>query len=105
MIIDNIYKQGEIVVARNVVARQYKQTTLEEEKIRTIVWKAMAKASHKMVKILKSKDFQKYLAAADLKNGDDFFKGVCFPTSLHMVLVTSFLFLIFIDSYDRSIST
>lgn len=105
LITDNICKQREIVVARNVVTRQYKQKTLEEEKIGTFIWKAMAKASPKMVKIFKSKDFQKYLIEGDLKNRNDFFEGVCFPTSPHLVLVTSFMFLIFIDSYDISIGT
>jgi hypothetical protein len=59
-------------VASDEAARAYIQKTPKEEQTATEVWDAMTKASDNMVDSIKKKDYTKYLAIANPKNGDDF---------------------------------
>lgn len=59
-------------MASDEAARAYIQKTPKEEQTATEVWDAMTKASDNMVDSIKKKDFTKYLAIANPKNGDDF---------------------------------
>jgi hypothetical protein len=43
----------------------------------TAVWEVMQRASDKAIKVIKQKDFQKYLTVANPANGDEFFNQVC----------------------------
>jgi hypothetical protein len=59
-------------VASDEAARTYIEKTPTEEQTATGVWDAMTLASDNMVDAIKKKDFTKYLAIANPKNGDDF---------------------------------
>jgi hypothetical protein len=50
--------------------------TPEQERSPSGIWDAMSDASDKFVKAVHTKDFDKYLAVANPKNGDDFFREV-----------------------------
>ena len=74
--------QREIVAASDEAARAYKEKTPITEQTAAGVWDAMSAASTNMVDYIKKKDFTKYLAIANPKNGDDFLAEVSFFTSL-----------------------
>jgi hypothetical protein len=64
------------VVASDEAARIYKEKTPIEDQTATGVWDVMNAASNNMVESIKRKDFTKYLAIANPKNGDDFLNEV-----------------------------
>ena len=68
--------QKEISAATDDDALQYKETTLVEDRIAPGIWLAMTKAQQKMVKLIRAKNFDKYIAMANPKNGDAFFDEV-----------------------------
>ncbi len=68
--------QREIAVAADEAAREYLKKTPEQERTPSGIWDCMNNASDKFVKAIHSKDFDKYLAVANPKNGDDFFREV-----------------------------
>ena len=47
-----------------------------DEQSASAVWDVMNEASERMVEAIKKKDFTKYLAIANPKNGDDFLNEV-----------------------------
>ena len=55
---------------------EYNQSTLEKDRIAAAVWGVMQTANEKAIKSIKQKDFVKYLAVANPKNGDEFFLQV-----------------------------
>ena len=71
-----MFQQREIAQASDDAARAYLDKTPEEEQTATAVWDVMTEASERMVESIKKKDFTKYLAIANPKNGDDFLNEV-----------------------------
>ena len=55
---------------------EYNQSTPEKDRIAAAVWGVMQTANEKAIKSIKQKDFVKYLAVANPKNGDEFFLQV-----------------------------
>ena len=76
-----LFLQKEISAAADVAVLQYKETTPIEDKTAPGIWLAMTKAQQKMVKLIRARNFDKYIAMANPKNGDAFFNEVphCFP--------------------------
>ena len=66
----------EIAVASDQAARAYKDNTPIEDQSGSGVWDAMTTAANNFVNAVKKKDFTKYLAIANPKNGDDFLAEV-----------------------------
>ena len=60
----------------DAAALQYKETTIVEERTTPGIWLAMTKAQQKMVKLIQMRNFDKYIAVANPKNGDEFFDEV-----------------------------
>ena len=79
---NNSVFQREIVAASDEAARIYKENTPILEQTAAGVWDAMTAASNNMVDTIKKKDFTKYLAIANPKNGDDFLAEVSWLTFL-----------------------
>ena len=71
-----IFVQKEIFVAIDIVALLYKETTLVEERSALGIWLAMTKAQQKMVKLIKTRNFDKYIAVANPKNGNAIFDEI-----------------------------
>lgn len=69
--------QAEIARAADDAVEEYNRSVPENERTATGVWEVMQTANDKAIKTIKQKDFQKYLAVANPKNGDDFFNQVC----------------------------
>ncbi len=63
-------------MASDDAAREYLERTPKEDQTATGVWDAMTEASESMVETIKKKDFTKYLAIANPKNGDEFLEEV-----------------------------
>ncbi len=59
-------------MASDEAARAYNERTPKEDQTATGVWDAMTEASDNMVQAISKKDFTKYLAIANPKNGYDF---------------------------------
>ena len=70
------FQQREIAVASDEAARAYLDKTPKEEQTANAVWDVMTEASERLVESIKKKDFTKYLAIANPKNGDDFLNEV-----------------------------
>ncbi len=78
--------QREIALAADEAAREYLKRTPESERTPSSIWDSMNNASDKFVKSIHTKDFDKYLAVANPKNGDEFFREVCFFSDSLMFL-------------------
>ena len=63
-------------MASDEAAKAYMEKTPADEQTASAVWEIMNDASEKMVDSIKNKDFTKYLAIANPKNGDDFLNEV-----------------------------
>ena len=68
--------QKEISAVVDAAAFQYKETTPVEDRTAPGIWLAMTKAQQKMVKLIRARNFDKYIAVANPKNGDAFFDEV-----------------------------
>jgi len=55
----------------------YNARTPEADRTATAVWDVMQRASDKAIRLIKQKDFQKYLTVANPANGEEFFNQVC----------------------------
>ena len=55
---------------------EYNRSTPEKDRTAAVVWGVMQTANEKAIKSIKQKDFVKYLAVANPKNGDEFFLQV-----------------------------
>ena len=87
------FLQQEIAVAADVAARAYLEKTPADKQTANAVWDVMNEASDSMVDSIKRKDFTKYLAIANPKNGDDFLSEVRPSPMLYKIfrIITSFL--------------
>ena len=73
---DACREQRELSAAADAAARAYKDETPFEHRITVGIWKAMTTAEDKARKSIRSKSFEKYVAVANLKNGNEFFDEV-----------------------------
>ena len=63
-------------MATDEAAREYTLQTPIQERTALGIWEAIKTAIDKFVKAIHAKDFDKYLAMANPKNGNDFLKEV-----------------------------
>ena len=56
---------------------EYCEATPTAERNALEVWEVMLNAEHKMVKAIRTKNFEKYVFVATKNNGDAFFDEVC----------------------------
>lgn len=81
-------------MASDEAARAYMEKTSKEDQTANGIWDAMTKASQNMVQAIAKKDFTKYLAIANPKNGDDFLAEVrVYLISMQILLSHSLIFL------------
>ena len=75
-----LFLQKEISATENAAALQYKETTPVKDRTAPGIWLAMTKAQQKMVKLIRARNLDKYIAVANPKNDDVFFDEVphCF---------------------------
>jgi hypothetical protein len=68
---------------------EYNARTPEMDRTATAVWDVMQRASDKAIRVIKQKDFQKYLTVANPANGEEFFNQVSthFPFPFHYLKV------------------
>ena len=101
------YEQRELSVASDVAARAYKDKTSLEQRIAVRIWRAMINAEDKARKSIHSKSFEKYIAIANKKNGEEFFDEMHHLFLSHSMLISclliknaSSLSLILFDTYQ-----
>ena len=70
------FLQAEIARASDEAVEEYMRSTAEKDRTATAVWGVMQIANEKAIKSIKQKDFLKYLAVANPKNGEEFFQQV-----------------------------
>ena len=63
-------------MASDEAAKAYMEKTPADEQTASAIWDVMNDATEKMVDLIKRKDFTKYLAIANPRNGDDFLNEV-----------------------------
>jgi len=63
-------------VVTNEATREYTKQTPLQERSTPGIWEAMKNASDQFVKAIYAKDFDKYLAVVNPKNGNDFLKEI-----------------------------
>lgn len=68
--------QREVSRAQDLAAKVYKETTAKEKQTGHGVWLAMHHAQQKTIKILKGRNFEKFIAVANPHNGPKFFDEV-----------------------------
>ena len=101
--------QREISNAADTAARLYREATPEALRSSTEIWDIMSKAQDRLIKSIRSRNFEKFISVAHKDNGDDFFNEVsllslCFHIFFHshlhhVVLDISFLFISILTSY------
>ena len=68
--------QREISNAADTAARLYREATPEDRRTAPEIWDAMTKAKDKLIKNIRSKNFEKYISVAHKDNGEEFFNEV-----------------------------
>jgi hypothetical protein len=68
--------QRDISNASDIAARLYREATPEALRSSTEIWNVMTKAQEKLIKSIRSRNFEKYISVAHKDNGDDFFNEV-----------------------------
>jgi hypothetical protein len=68
--------QREISNAADTAARLYREATPEAQRSSTEIWEAMTKAQDRLIKSIRSRNFEKFISVAHKDNGDDFFNEV-----------------------------
>jgi hypothetical protein len=68
--------QGQISAASDTAARLYRENTPKALKSAPKIWKAMTKTQNRLIKTIRSRNFEKYIFVAYKDNGDDFFHKV-----------------------------
>ena len=69
--------QREISNAADTAARLYRENTPESRRSATEIWDIMTKAQEKLIKSIRSRNFEKFISVAHKDNGEDFFYEVC----------------------------
>ena len=101
--------QREISNAADTAARLYREATPEALRSSTKIWDIMSKAQDRLIKSIRSRNFEKFISVAHKDNGDDFFNEVSllslwshllFHSHLqHVMLDISFLLFSILTSY------
>ena len=68
--------QREISNAADTAARLYREATPEDRQIATEIWDTMTKAQDRLIKNIRTRNFEKYISVAHKDNGEDFFLEV-----------------------------
>ena len=68
--------QREISNAADIAARLYREATPEDRRSALEIWDTMTKAKEKLIKNIRSKNFEKYISIAHKDNGEEFFDEV-----------------------------
>ena len=68
--------QREISNVADTAARLYCEATPEALQSATKIWEAMTKAQDRLIKSIRSRNFEKFISVAHKDNGDDFFNEV-----------------------------
>lgn len=68
--------QREISNAADIAARLYREATPEDRRSAPEIWDTMTKAQEKLIKNIRSRNFEKYISVAHKDNGEDFFLEV-----------------------------
>jgi hypothetical protein len=92
--------QREISNAADIAARIYHETNPEDRRSALEIWETMTKAQDKLIKSIRTRNFEKYISIAHKDNGEDFF-GEVFPLPF-LVFLWSHLglhFLFFVSMY------
>ena len=97
MLIQTYYVQRELSQFADKAARKYRDEVPLKDRTTEMVWRIMTKAEEKMIKTIRSKNFEKYVVVANLTNGDNFFHEVCIISWL--LLFLSFCFFIILYSH------
>ena len=76
--------QREISNAAATAARLYHEATPEALRSKTNIWDTMSRAQDRLIKTIRSRNFEKFISVAHKDNGDDFFNEVpLFSTCFH----------------------
>jgi hypothetical protein len=70
--------QREISNAADIAARVYREATPEDRRSAPEIWDTMTKAQEKLIKNIRTRNFEKYISVAHKDNGEDFFNEVIF---------------------------
>jgi hypothetical protein len=105
--------EREISAAADTVARLYRENTPEVWRSAPEIWDAITKAQDRLIKTIRSHNFEKYISVAHKDNGDDFFHEVIllsqfihfFPRCFIHVVLLDVYFLFFLWQIDRHFST
>jgi len=86
--------QREISNAADTAARRYRESTPHAQRTAPEIWDVMTKAQEKLIKSIRTRNFEKFISVAHKDNGDDFFnevryncafRGCCFFISCFFV--------------------
>jgi hypothetical protein len=70
--------QREISNAADTAARIYCDNTPEDRRSALEIWETMTKAQDRLIKSIRTRNFEKYISVAHKDNGEEFFQEV-FP--------------------------
>ena len=92
--------QREISNAANTAARLYREATPKALRSKTDIWDTMSRAQDRLIKTIRSRNFEKFISVAHKDNGDDFFNevplfSICFLEAYLSNLHCAFLFFVF----------
>ena len=74
--------QREISHAADTTTRLYYEATPEDRRSALEIWDTMTKAQDRLIKSIRTKNFEKYISVAHKDNGEDFFQEE-FPLPIH----------------------
>ena len=77
--------QREISSVADAAARLYNETTPEDRRSALEIWDTMTKAQDRLIKSIRTRNFEKYISVAHKDNGEDFFNEVFFPPFLEFL--------------------
>jgi hypothetical protein len=81
--------QRELSNAADTTARLYWENTPESRRSATEIWVTMTKAQEKLIKRIRTRNFEKFISVAHKDNGDDFF----YEVRIRFVLLLAFNFI------------
>jgi hypothetical protein len=81
--------QRKISNAADTAARLYRENTPESRRSATKIWDTMTKAQEKLIKSIRTRNFEKFISVTHKDNGDDFF----YELRIRFVLLLAFNFI------------
>jgi vacuolar-type H+-ATPase subunit H len=87
--------QREISNAADTAARLYREATHEDRRLAPEIWDTMTKAKEKLIKNIRSKNFEKYISVAHKDNGEEFFDEVQSLPTLNFICY--YLCIVFVE--------